>query len=47
MHKKVGALRPLLRGLVLAAIVLVGVDLALLALDLWPGLRLPRGLGGG
>ena len=47
MHKKVGALRPLLRGLVLAAIVLVGVDLLLLALDRWPGLRLPRGLGGG
>ena len=41
MHRKVEALRPLLRGVVLAAIVLAGLDLLLLALRQWPGLSLP------
>ena len=41
MHRKVEALRPLLRGVVLAAIVLAGADLLLLALRHWPGLSLP------
>jgi len=47
MHKKVGALRPLLRGLAIAAIALVGADVLLLALNLWPGLHVPRWLAGG
>jgi diguanylate cyclase (GGDEF)-like protein len=41
MHRKVEALRPLLRGVVLAAIVLAGADLLLLALRHWLGLSLP------
>lgn|GEM_PF-843429 len=41
MHRKVEALRPLLRAMVLTAIVLAGADLLLLALKLWPGLSLP------
>ena len=41
MQKKVEALRPLLRGMVVAALVLAGADLLLLALKHWPALRLP------
>ena len=47
MHRKVRALRPLLRGLVLAAIVLVSADLALLVLNRWPSVALPPWLTGG
>ena len=41
MQRKVEALRPLLRGMVFAALVLAGADLLLLALRHWPALRLP------
>ena len=41
MSRKVETLRPLLRGVVLAAIVLAGADLLLLALRHWPVLSLP------
>ena len=41
MHRKVEALRPLLRATVLAALVLAGADLLLLALRHWPGWSLP------
>ena len=41
MQKKVEALRPLLRGMVVAALVLAGADLLLLALRHWPVLSLP------
>jgi diguanylate cyclase (GGDEF)-like protein len=41
MHRKVEALRPLLRGVVLATIVLAGADLLMKALRHWPGLGLP------
>ncbi|HSW23053.1 MAG TPA: PAS-domain containing protein, partial [Burkholderiaceae bacterium] len=47
MLRRIGALRPLVRGLVLAAIVLAGADLLVLALKLWPGMRLPQWLGSG
>jgi len=42
MHRKVGALRPLLRGVVLAAVFLAAADLLLLALSHWPGPSLPK-----
>jgi len=47
MHRKVGALRPLLRAMVVAAIVLAGADLLLLALRHWPGSSLPTIFGDG
>jgi diguanylate cyclase (GGDEF)-like protein len=47
MHRKVRALRPLLRGLVLAAVMLVSADLALLVLNRWPRVALPPWLTGG
>ena len=47
MHRKVGALRPLLRAMVVVAIVLAGADLLLLALRHWPGSSLPTIFGDG
>jgi diguanylate cyclase (GGDEF)-like protein len=47
MLRRVGALRPLLRGLVLAAIVLAGANLLLPVLNLWSGLQVPQWLDGG
>jgi len=47
MQRRIGALRPLLRGLVLAVIVLAGADLLVLALKPWPSVRLPPWLGSG